>query len=202
MDQSSITPFSVAILAGGQSRRMGQNKALMRLGGMSILQWEINAVKGLTPDLFLVTNSPQIYTPFNIPTIPDVVPGKAALGGIYTALTYAKHNWVLVLACDMPLLNPAIITFLAQQRQEADAVIPLVGNHPETLHAFYHKRCIPAVQKRISANKLKVIDFFNEVQVRYVNKEALQAITPDFDYLINLNTPAEFQRLEGIIAKK
>ncbi len=202
MKQLSIAPFSVAILAGGQSRRMGQNKALMRLGGIPVLQWEINAVKGLTTDLFLVTNSPKIYAPFNIPAKPDVIPGKAALGGIYTALTCAKHDWVLVLACDMPLLNPAIITFLAQQRQKADAVIPLVGNHPETLHAFYHKRCLPVIQKRINANELKVIGFFDEVQVYYVNKRALQTITPNFDYLTNLNTPAEFQRLKDIIEKK
>ncbi len=181
---------------------MGQNKALMRLGGMPVLQWEINAVKSLTTDLFLVTNSPRVYTSFNIPTKPDVLPGKAALGGIYSALTYARHNWTLVLACDMPLLNPAIITFLAQQHQDADVVIPLVGNHPETLHAFYHKRCLPAARKRINADKLKVIGFFDEVQVRYVNKDALQAITPNFDYLSNLNTPAEFRRLEGIFEKK
>ena len=181
---------------------MGQNKALMKLGGSSILQWEINTVKDLTPDFFLVTNSPQIYTPFNTPTKPDVLPGKAALGGIYTALTYARHNWVLVLACDMPLLNPAIITFLAQQRQDADVVIPLVGNRPETLHAFYHKRCLPAIRQRINADKLKVIGFFDEVRVRYVNKGALQAITPNFDYLTNLNTPAEFRRLESAFEKK
>ena len=197
-----MAPFSVAILAGGQSRRMGQNKALMKLGELPILQWEINAVKNLTTDLFLVTNSPQVYAPFNIPAKPDVLPGKAALGGIYSALTYAKHNWTLVLACDMPLLNPAIITFLAQQRQAADVVIPLVSAHPETLHAFYHKRCLPAIKKRISANKLKATGFFDEIQVRYVNKEALQAITPNFDYLSNLNTPAEFRRLKGIFEKK
>ena len=202
MKQSPAPPFSVAILAGGKSRRMGQNKAQMRLGGMPILQWELNAVKDATDDLFLVANVAAPYKSFNIPVKPDVTPNKAALGGIYSALTHAKYNWVLLLACDMPLLNPAIITFLAQQRQQADVVIPLVGKHPETLHAFYHKRCLPPIKKRIAANKLKVIGFFNEVRVCYVNKTALQTVTPNFNYLINLNTPAEFRRVEDIVKKK
>ena len=197
-----MPPFSVAILAGGKSRRMGQNKALMNLDGMPVLQWELNAVTDATDDLFLVANFPEPYKSFNIAVKPDLTPGKAALGGIYSALAYAKYNWVLLLACDMPLLNPAIIAFLARQRQQTDVVIPLVGKHPETLHAFYHKRCLPPIQKRIAANRLKVVGFFDEVRVRYVNKMALQAVVPNFDYLINLNTPAEFRRVEDLVKKK
>jgi len=99
----------------------------------------------------------------------------------------------------MPLLNPKIIIFLAEQFLGADVVVPLVTDRPETLHAFYHKNCLPAIEKRIKADRLKVTGFFEEVNVHYVNKQALQTVTPDFNFLLNLNTPDDFRRVEEII---
>ena len=111
MAHTELPPFSIDILAGGQSRRMVRNKALLKLGGNPIVQWVINTVQELTDDLFLVTNTPGIYTPFNIPMTPDAIPGKAALCGIYTAILHARHDWVLVLACARPLPYPHHSTF-------------------------------------------------------------------------------------------
>ena len=184
--------FSIAILAGGQSKRMGQNKALLKLNNTSILQRVIKTVKNLSNNIFLVTNTPQIYAKFQLPMVPDAITNKAALGGIYTAILHAKHPWVLVLACDMPFLNPNVITFLANQCYQTDIVIPLVHNHPETLHAFYKKSCLPAIKKRLLTNQLKVIGFFDDVQVKTISKTTLQKITSDFSFLTNINTPQEF----------
>ncbi|MFQ5575398.1 MAG: molybdenum cofactor guanylyltransferase [Anaerolineae bacterium] len=201
MAHTKPLPFSIAILAGGQSRRMGRNKALLKLGGSPILQWVINTVQGLTDDLFLVTNTPQIYRPFNVPMTPDAIPGKAALGGIYSAILRARHEWVLVLACDMPLLNPNVITFLARRRQNFDVVAPLVTTHPETLHTYYRKTCLPAVEKQVHSGQLKITGFFEAVNVCYVTKKNLTTVTSNFDFLINLNTPQELQRLQKTIGR-
>ncbi len=201
MNQKPVEHFSVAILAGGQSQRMKRNKALMHLGGAPVLQWVINAVKDLAAELFLVTNTPETYKSFNVSMTSDIIPGKAALGGIYTAIAQARHDWVLVLACDMPLLNPTVITFLTEYLIDVDVVSPLIANYPETLHTFYHKNCLSAIEKRIKADRLKVIGFFEEVKVHYVSKQALRTVTSDFNFLTNLNTPDDFRRIEGIIEK-
>lgn len=198
---SQSGPFSVAILAGGKSKRMGQNKALLKLNGISILQRVINTVNPLTNDLFLVTNSPDIYHDFALPMVPDIIPHKAALGGIYTAIEHAKNDWVFVVACDMPLLNPKAITFLADQRQGADIVVPLIETNPETLHAFYKKSCLPAIEKPLQNNNLKIIGFFDDVSVKYIDKQMLKPITTNFDFLINLNTPQELNRIKSTIEK-
>jgi len=189
-------PFSVAILAGGQSTRMGQDKALLTLAGKPVLQHVIDAVAPLTDDLFLGTNTPNNYQQFGLPMVPDIMPGKASLGGIYTAIARARHDWVFVVACDMPLLNPRVVTFLAGLRLRADVVAPRIFPQPETLHAFYHKRCLPFIKPYLDANRLKVIGFFDDVSVSYVEKADLQSVAPSFDFLTNVNTPQDFSWLE------
>ena len=189
MHQQLHPPLSIAILAGGQSQRMGRNKALLELGGLSILQRIINVVRPLTADLFLVTNTPEIYREFQLPMIADLMPGKAALGGIYTALRRARYDWLLALACDMPLLDRQLIAHLAQHRRnEVDVVCPLVGPYPETLHTFYRKTCLPVIENQLHANRLKITDFFAGVRVAYVDETALKEVTPNFNFLLNVNT--------------
>ena len=201
MDASSA-PFSIAILAGGQSRRMGRDKALIALDGQPILQRVILAVQNLTDDLFLVANAPHRYRAFGLPVIPDILPGKAALGGIYTAIARARYEWVLVLACDMPFLDPRVIALLADHRRHADVVVPRIAPQPETLHAFYRKTCLPAIRKRLAANRLRIIGFFEEVTVTYLPADVLQTVAPNFDFLINLNTPDELERARQILARR
>lgn len=195
-------PFSVAILAGGQSNRMGQDKALLKLAGKPVLQYVIDAVASLTDDMFLGTNAPQRYEQFNVPMVSDMMPGKASLGGIYTAIARARHPWVFIVACDMPLLNPQIITFLAGHRNQADVVAPRIQKQPETLHSFYHKRCLLHIKPYLEANRLKVIGFFNDVAVTYIEKVALQSVVPSLDFLTNVNTPQEFAQIEQYFNKR
>lgn len=192
-------PFSVAILAGGQSRRMGQNKALIRLGKLTVLERVINAVESLTDDLFLVADTPEPYQPFGLPVAPDLLPGKAALGGIYTALSHARHEWALVLACDMPLLEPRVLVFQSTFRPQADVVTPCVGPNPETLHTFYRKPCLPAIRKRLAADQLKVTGFFDEVRVVYLSAETLRPFSPRLHCLLNINTPQDLRLAQTLL---
>ncbi len=178
---------------------MGQDKALLNLAGKPVLQYVIDAVAPLTDDLFLGTNTPQRYRQFKAPAVPDIMPGKAALGGIYTAIARARHPWVFVVACDMPLLNPQVITFLAARRNQTDVVAPRIQKQPETMHSFYHKRCLPRIKPYLEADRLKVIGFFDDVTVTYVDKDALHSVVLSFDFLTNVNTPREFTKIEQIL---
>lgn len=191
--------YSIAILAGGQSRRMGRNKALIDLHGKPVLQWVIDSVAPLTDDLFLVTNTPAEYRAFNLPMVGDIFPGNAALGGIYTGIVKARHEWVLLLACDMPLVRADVIDLLASLRDDADVVVPRVTPHPETLHAFYRKTCIPAIELRLAEKSLRVVGFFDDVTVRYVSAEQIAAVAGNTDFLTNLNTPEELHRVQKIL---
>jgi molybdopterin-guanine dinucleotide biosynthesis protein A len=186
---------SVAILAGGQSKRMSRDKALLTVGGQSLIERVINRVKPLTDDLLISTNSPEKYAQFGLRCVVDVYPGKAALGGIYSVLRAAQHPSVLVVACDMPLLNTALLQYLVDLAPTADAVVPIVdGIQPETLHAVYSKKSIPAIETCLQNNNLRVSGMFDNISVRYVDRNEIARFDPEFLSFINVNTPDDWER--------
>jgi len=190
---------SIAILAGGQSSRMGQDKAFLEVGGRRVIDRVLEVVAPLTGDLFISTNTPELYREFGLRLVPDVYPDKAALGGIYSVIRAARHGRVLVVACDMPFLNRRLLDRLIELAPAADVVIPLIDPpQPETLHAVYSKSCLPAIEPRLLANRLRISGFFEEVSVHYVTREEVARLDPRFYSFINMNTPEEWARVQAI----
>lgn len=189
---------SVAILAGGQSKRMGRDKALLVADGQLLIERVIDRVKPLSDDLFINTNSPERYAQFGLRCVVDVYPGKAALGGVYSALLAAQHPYVLVVACDMPLLNTALLQYLIDLAPTADAVIPIVDPpYPEALHAVYSKKSIPAVEARLQNNDLRVLNVFDDISVRYVERNEMASFDPEFLSFVNVNTPDDWEKFRA-----
>ncbi len=190
---------SIAILAGGQSRRMGQDKAFLPVGGRPVIERVIAAAAPLTDDLFIGANAPDKFAPYGLRVVPDVYPDKAALGGIYSVIQAARHPHVLVVACDLPFLNASLLQHLIGLAPTADVVIPLIQPpQPETLHAVYSRNCLQPIQKRLVAGQLRVIGFFEEVSVRYVERAEVAQFDPEFHSFINMNTPADWQRVQEL----
>ncbi|MFN8456993.1 MAG: molybdenum cofactor guanylyltransferase [Anaerolineae bacterium] len=191
--------ISIAILAGGQSRRMGQDKAFLPVGGRPVIERVIAAVTPLTDDLFISANTPDKFAPYGLSVVPDVYPDKAALGGIYSVIGAARHGHVLVVACDLPFLNVALLQHLIDLASTADVIAPLIQPpQPETLHAVYSRNCLLPIQKRLLANQLRVIGFFEDVSVRYVGREEVAQFDPNFHSFINMNTPQDWQRVQEL----
>ena len=193
---------SIAVLAGGQSKRMGQDKAFLEVGGRRVIERVLATVSPLTDDLFISTNSPEQYAEFGLPLIADIYPDKAALGGIYSVIQAARYSSVLVVACDMPFLNTALLKYLIELAPLADVVAPVVEPpQPETMHAVYGKRCLPAIEPRLLANKLRIIGFFDDVSVRYVERADIARFDPHFYSFVNMNTPSEWQSVRELAAR-
>lgn len=193
------TPISVAILAGGQSKRMGRDKAFLTVGGVPVIERVIARVRSLTDDLFISTNDGEKYRQFGLPTVPDIIPNKAALGGIYSAIRVAKYEHVLVVACDMPFLNRPLLEHLIRLAPTADVVTPRIHKtQPETLHAVYSKTCLPAIEAKLAANRLRIIGFFDEVTVRYLEAPEISAFDPQLHSFLNMNTPDDWQTLDQL----
>ena len=177
---------------------MGRDKALLAAGGQLLIERVINRVKPLSDDLFISTNSPEKYAQFGLRCVVDVYSGKAALGGIYSALLAAQHPYVLVVACDMPLLNTALLQYLIDLAPTADAVIPIVDPpHPEALHAVYSKKSIPAVEYRLHNNDLRVLHLFDDISVRYVERNEMASFDPEFFSFVNVNTPNDWEKFRA-----
>lgn len=191
--------FTLAIQAGGESRRMGQNKALMSFMGKPLIQQVVRRLAGLADETFVIANRPELYAFLALPLYPDLVPGRGALGGLLTALRYAKHPSVAVVACDMPFASPSLLRYQVQRLAEknVDVVAPLTALGLEPLHAIYRREtCLPIIEAAVAAGEWKVKGWLARVDVYALSEEEWKSYDPAGVIFTNLNTPDEFSKAE------
>ena len=189
------------IQAGGRSTRMGgRPKALMELGGRPIVERVLAAVAPAVDDLLLVTNTPDLYASLGLPMVADVYPDAGSLGGIYSGLKAAPGEAAFTVACDMPFLHPAVVRLVVARAGEADVVIPRVGGQLETLHACYAKSCLPHIEERILAGRLKIVGFFERVRVVEIAEAEVARHRDPAIVFMNVNTPEELERARALAA--
>jgi len=133
--------------------------------------------------------------------VPDLKPGRGALGGLYTAIASAASPLVAVVACDMPFASPKLFEGARRLIVEegADVVIAKTEEGYEPLHALYRREtCLPAIEVAISADQWKVISWFPQVKVRMLTSDEVKSFDPAGLCFWNLNTPEEFVEAEKI----
>jgi molybdopterin-guanine dinucleotide biosynthesis protein A len=189
---------SAAILAGGRAARFGgRDKSHLRLGGHSILEHQIAELVKLTDDVMLIVAArPEAaVVPPPLRVVVDRVPDCGPLGGLDAALAAARHDALVVVACDMPFVTAGLLERLLTLTAEADAVVPRTerGYHP--LCAAYTRACQPAIAAHLEARRLRMIDFLENVRVRVVSGAELDALGDRHRLLANVNTPAEYDAI-------
>jgi molybdopterin-guanine dinucleotide biosynthesis protein A len=187
------------IQAGGKSTRMGgEPKALLELGGRRIIERVLDAIAPVVDDVLVVTNTPTLYAFLGVPMVADVYPDHGSLGGIFSGLSAATGDAAFTVACDMPFLHPDVARLVVERAGQADVVIPRVGEQLETLHALYAKACLPAIEARLKAGRLKIVGFFDDVRVLEVAEaEIARHRAPDVVFM-NVNTPDELARARAL----
>jgi len=180
--------ISSVILAGGKSQRFGKNKAFLRIGSKILIDQIVEKVSELSNEIIIVTNTLKNFNYLNVELVKDVIINKGSLGGIYSGLSIAKNNSILVVACDMPFLNTSLLKHIISYSQEYDVVIPKIDKFFEPLHATYSKKCLKPMKNLIDTNNLKIIDFFSEVNVKFVEKKEIEKFDPNFLSMFNINT--------------
>ena len=193
--------LSVVIQAGGQSTRMGEDKALKPFLGRPLIQRVIERLTPIADEILVTTNRPDDYAFLNLRLIPDLLPGRGALGGLYTALASAHGDRVAVVACDMPFASPSLIQSATRLlvEEDADVVIAKTDEGYEPFHAVYRRAtCVPAIQSAIEADKWKVIAWFPSVKVRELSTQEVADLDRSSLCFWNLNTPEEFAEAERL----
>lgn len=194
-------PYSAAILAGGQSRRMGRDKSMLEIGGIPVIRRIADTLGEMFAEVFVVANEKAEYERMGLAVVGDIHPGNDSLGGLHTAVASAQSSHVFVAGCDMPLLRPALIYGLATLVEDWDVVVPVKDDYPEPLCAFYGKECAPHIEDSISAGRLKMIGFHERVRVRRVEEEAWRTWDPEGVSFLNANTPEEFEKIKAIFMR-
>jgi len=193
--------LTLVIQAGGESRRMGKDKALMPFLGQTLIERVLGRVSQLAQEVLVTTNKPESYAFLRLPLVADVIPGRGALGGLYTALSAAGKPLVAVVACDMPFVSAELLRFERDllEREGYDAVIPRTEGGTEPFHAVYRREtCVPAVEAVILADKWRVDAWYAKANVRLLSPEETRSYDPRGLAFWNVNTLEELVEAEQI----
>ncbi len=179
------------VLAGGRSRRMGFDKALLRIGDRPVIQRIVECALALTDQVVISSNDTSSYQFLGRPVIEDVFTAQGPLAGLHAAMVQSSQSLFLLLACDMPNLHQKLLRTLVEAAEGFDAVLPRSadgGIHP--LCAVYRKTCRPVIERNLRQKANKVTDIFvaSALQVRFLEGE--EGGFSDWD-LVNLNSPED-----------
>ena len=185
-----IMDCTALILAGGDSRRMGQDKAALVLDGKTLLESIAATMQSVFPRVIVSVRRERAG--LNVPQVYDEQVASGPLAGLAAGMKAAATPWLFAVACDMPFITPAVIEYLAGQRADSQAVVPLVHGYPQPLAAFYSTSCLDIVESILNGNgKHSVRALLERLQVRYVSEEQMLAVDPQLRSFFDLDTPQD-----------
>src|SRR5512139_1115829 len=139
-----IQNVSGVLIAGGRSRRMGQDKRFMKVGGASVFERTLSLLRGTFAENIVVLAEPiELLDLQGCPVAYDLVPNAGSLGGLYTGLMTASRPRVFAVACDMPFLDPEVIRFMLSHDETADVIVASLAGRFHPMQAVYSKCCAP-----------------------------------------------------------
>ena len=196
---------SAVILAGGQSRRLGRDKAVELIGGLPLIRRVIQRVEQVACEVLVVVADSSRGGALPLDprhrVVLDRYPGTGSLGGIFSGLEAASNPWAIAVACDMPFLNLSLIDRMLVLREDVDVVVPLIEGHPEPTHALYSKACLPFIEPKLLNRQLKISGFYDQVRVHYVPEDEVASMDPHFLSFFNVNTPADLDKALDLAAQ-
>lgn len=190
-----------AIIAGGASRRMGTNKALLKIEGEPIVARVARVLRPLFAEIVIVSSNLDIARAAALPAIPDEISGRGPLGGIHAALRYFGEP-TFCIACDMPFLNAAAIEFLCARFEDCssdcDAVLPRLkssgAQRGEPLHAVYAPSCMAFFEEEFKRERVRSVEgVLEDARLRFVEEDELRAFDGALGFLRNWNSPQDAQ---------
>jgi len=184
--------LSAFILAGGQSTRMGTDKAFIALNGRTLLQRVLETARSVTPNVHIV-GDPAKFSPF-APTITDIFSGCGPLAGIHAALRSSNTDLNLILAVDLPFVPPALLQFLTSQAAAspaATATVPRTAHGCQPLCAVYRREFADLAEEALRTSRYKIDALFSSTEVRVIDENELQSGGFSPQLFRNLNTPQD-----------
>jgi len=184
------------ILAGGASRRLGRNKALLELGGRSLLAQARAKIHPLCREVIVVGDPGGTGQLWGTRHVADIYPGHGALGGIHAGLQAARTEYSLIVACDMPFLNRDLLWYMIGEVDSYDVVIPRLNGLTEPLHALYSRNCLGPIEGILARRGGRIISFFPQVRVRYIEQAEVDRFDPEHHSIFNINTAEDWRRAQ------
>ncbi|WP_017755255.1 molybdenum cofactor guanylyltransferase [Calidifontibacillus oryziterrae] len=187
------------ILAGGQSSRMGKNKALLDIDGKTNIERIKDRLQTVFPEVLLVANHIEQYEFLKIPIVQDVYPGKGPLAGIHSGLKASSHDINFFVACDMPFISAELARYFVSVSEGYDAVVPKINGKIHPLFSVFHKSVLPLIESRLIEDRLVIKNLLDDLNVRVLDEKDL---TQDkFPHNLervfyNMNYPSDYENVK------
>lgn len=181
------------LLAGGKSRRMGKDKRFLLIGEQALFERTLAVLRSVFQTTCVVIAQDSQPLEGAVPVVRDLVADCGSLGGLYTGLKQAHTEYVFVVACDMPFLNPTLARHMVSLKDKADIVMVRLEQGLQPTHALYSRRCLPVIEEMLQARHLKIqhLVAHQSLRIRFVTESEWRKIDHEGLSFINVNTPAD-----------
>jgi molybdopterin-guanine dinucleotide biosynthesis protein A len=186
-----ILDCTAIIMAGGDSHRMGRDKANVMLGDKTLLQTVTATMRQLFPQVIVSVR--QMRAGIDLPQVCDEQPDGGPLAGLVAGLSHVTTPWVFMVACDMPFVAPEVVELLAGYRSQHQVVVPVVHGHPQLLAAFYAASCLAPLRASLAAQQKSLRDVLKQLDVRYVKESEMLEADPHLRSFFDLDTPKDVE---------
>ncbi len=202
---------SAVILAGGSSKRLAQDKALIKLGEKPLVKHVADIAARITRDIVIAISSKQPISDYEklfgrqTTIAVDETEAQTPLAGLVSGFKKAKGDYVLLLPCDTPFLSIPILSLLLELSPNKSAVIPRWPDCKiEPLQAVYcRKPALEAASQTLTAGEFRMQCMIERLHgVRYVSTLVLQQLDPELKTLFNVNTPLDLKKAEKMLKKE
>ncbi|PKL39842.1 MAG: molybdenum cofactor guanylyltransferase [Spirochaetae bacterium HGW-Spirochaetae-1] len=175
------------IIAGGRSSRFGRDKSLYEFNGKPMIMHVYDALSPVFQEISIIADEGDKYSIPGVKVYPDIIPGLGPIGGVYSALCNCENGRAFVVPCDMPFLNSSLIAYMASIPPQYDVIVPMLDGHYQPLHAIYSTSCIKPIKQLIDAGKGKLIDFYNNAEIRVIGEDEITFYDDPYKVFRNIN---------------
>ena len=184
-------PVTAVILCGGRSSRMGQDKGSLPFGDETMLARIVRIARATADSVIVVARRNQ-PVPADVTLVYDAVEDLGPLAGISAGLSASNTDLNIVIACDMPLINPHVLRRLASLIDENDACVAVADGHPSALCGIYRSRIAPVAQALLDSGERRVMRLLDQVQTKRVDAALFRDIDPHLVTFISVDTPEKY----------
>jgi len=184
------------ILCGGRSRRMGQNKALLKLGQLTIIEQVANTLSKICSEIIISTNSEELnFLPFKI--VKDKLTDIGPIAGFHSTLMETSNEHNLIVSCDTPFITTEILEYLYSLRKNYDAVLPVTGDQIQPMTGYFRKSLFQKIEEEIKTGNRKPINIFENSNLLLVDVNNQLEVYKD-NLFFNINSPEDYEQAKAI----
>lgn len=193
--EAELEALCAVVLAGGRSRRMGVNKARIRIRGTTLVERALCEARQVTPLVLLSTDDPHLVP--GVPFVTDRYPGQGPLAGLHATMRASSSALFLLLACDLPNVTAPLLRALVWRAPGFDAVVPCTSDGlPHPTCAVYRRSCLPRIEANLEKGDNRMMNLLRDAELRIRWLRPSEGTHTDFD-LANANTPADLDPATG-----